>query len=419
MRIKSNLPHFRIEKQGMAKKILDVSVGNYYLIVMFLYLLSLKVNSLRVGVVSAAIMLLIAGLYCLKFGINIRASKIEVFVVAYFAVSFFSVINYIKGEASISVFLQTVSNSLLPIVFFWCGQKNIIFSKKSYLIAHDVCCMMGVYLLITRPHWYYIFCISRGYSYTRLSSCFGSTAVGMLSCIAIVFSLQLIQNSKAMVWKMQFLLSCLFALFSMQRSAWIVSFLAIIVFHYWLLKWHSISIRHIVLELFIVILALIVSKDYVMAVFTRWILEHQVSGGNVWRMFDRSTQWIEVMSQSNLLMGSGMGLRGHRAAVAGVADGDWIRLLCEIGIIGVFILLLIIYEAYKVRRYDLKQGLAPFMIILMLSLQMIGSNVLEFQIIAPAFWMSVGQTAYISINMRQRRQTGSHENISTISASIP
>lgn len=419
MRIKNNPPHFRVEKQGMAKKILSMSVKNYYLIVMFLYLLSLKINSLRVGVISAVIMLLIAGLFFLKFGINLRGGKTEVLVVAFFLTSFFSVINYIKGEASISVFLQTASNSLLPIVFFWCGQKNIIFSKKSYLIAHDICCMIGVYLLIRKPSWYYMFCISRGYSYTRLSSCFGSTVVGILSCIAIVFSLQLIQNSGAMIWKMQFLLSCSFALLSMQRSAWIVSFLAIIAFHYWLLKWHLIRIRQIVLELFVIILALIISKDYVIAVFARWLLEHQVSGGSVWRMFDRSTQWVGVMGQSNWLTGSGLGLRGHRAAVVGVADGDWIRLLCEIGIIGVLILLLIIFEASKVRRYDLKRGLGPLLIILMLSLQMVGSNVLEFQIIAPAFWMSVGQTAYISTNMHQRRQISSHENISIISASIP
>lgn len=416
MGIQNRKKMLKIRKRKIGDIILELLVNNYYLMVMFLYLIVLKQPSFRVGVYSAIIMAVITIFYVLKYGVSLRVSNVEAWIIIYLCIVIFSGVNYIMGEGNVTAFFQTAANSVLPITFFWCGKNGIRFSRKTFLFSFNICCLIGIYLLIKKPTWYYLFCIEKGYSYTRLSSCFGSTAVGTLSCIAMLYTIEMIKDNTSIVWKIQYLLSCSFVLLSMQRSAWIAAFLTLIILHYWLLKWKTIKPYHVGIEIISSIVGCFVFWQYIMNIFNRWILEHKVSGEKSFEIFGRTSQWIQSIGQSNWLTGSGLGMRGHRATVVGVADGDWIRLLCEIGIVGVISLLIIIVISLKNAFWDTKRGIVPAMIIVIFFLQAIGSNVFEFQILAPVFWMSVGEIVNYSEGKRRKRL--SYENDCVISSAV-
>lgn len=407
-----------IEKKNLSSRLMCFLVSNYYLFAMAMYLYVLKKSEFRVGVYSGIVMLVIAVLYILKYGIRSKLYGTEIYVFMYLIISLASCINYLPEKVSIVVFFQTVVNSLFPLVFFACGSNGIFFSKKSFLIGFDICCIFGIYLLFTKPSWYFLFCIERGYSFTRLSACFGSTAVGTLSCVAIVYSLELIKNSKSVIYKIQYLMSCVFCLLSMQRSAWIAGLLSIIVLHYWLLKVGSINTYHILIEIVCIISVCFFAREYVIGVFERWVLEHNVSGSKIYEIFSRSTQWKAALKESDWIIGSGLGLRGHRSISVGVADGDWIRILCEIGILGVILLLFIVCRSMVISKYDKERCIGPLLIIICYALQAIGSNVFEYQILAPAFWMSVGEISFAYSTKFIEMEKIRNENNCTISTSI-
>jgi hypothetical protein len=109
---------------------------------------------------------------------------------------------------------------------------------------------------------------------------------------------------------------------------------------------------------------------------------------------ERSTNWLDSFKQANFLIGGGLGAFGHKAVPYSkviIADGNYFKMFAELGIIGVFVFLSILVSSIFKGMQDLKNKYLELGIVVGLSLMAIGSNIFEYQIIAPVFWYSMGK----------------------------
>lgn len=395
---------------------LRLFIENYYLIVILFYMLTFVHQYLPVGILCAMVMCIILAGMILKYGIRPRGSMTSMLVAIYVIYCTATVAFYFVEKIPFSVFIKSASNSLLPILFFWCGLRGYHFSNKHYLLAVNICALTGVFLLFLRPSWYVQYCIGYGYSFTRLSSCIGSTAMGTLTAVAVVYSVQHIIDTKGKSGKIAYMLSAAYTFLSFQRSAWIVVALTIFVLHYYVfIKWGKLKIRYMLLEILFILFCLVIFWEYISVILGQYSVQ-RASSSNAGMFSSRTGQWVYGLRNSNWIAGSGYGARGHKAmgyGAAAIADGSWVMLLCEIGIMGISIFIAIITKTVGKGLYYLRSNLGALCVIVIICLQSIGSNILEFQITTPLLWMSIGEIA------ASTRRVKKNESISYLSAPVP
>lgn len=405
----------------------DFLVNNYYIMIIFLYFITLKKNFFPVGVGAAMIMMCILICMLLTRKLFRRMRMLDAVVLLYGIYCMGTGVYVFLLGIPMKVFITAVSNGLLPIIFYYAARReNHLFYKRS-LWAIQGCCIVGLILLWKMPQWYYLYCRTYGFSYTRLSSCIGSTAIGSLSVIAILISIQMLYDSKGRKAKIFYCLSVLYAFCSMQRSAWIVALMSIVLMHYLIFfKWRTIKLRYFAVELAGVGVGAFILRNRIMAMIVRWLAEHAVAeramAGRQSGMFSsRTGTWIEGLRHSNLLFGNGFGTVGHKAVGYVdyiIADGSWACLLCEIGIVGIGLFILILLKTVELGMHNLKKAFLPLGIWGCIALQAIGSNMFEYQLIMPFFWYAIGQIGWESRNYKKKREERQHENIGNVSAAV-
>ena len=397
-----------------------IIIDNYYIMVFFLYILTLRFKSIAVGFIIALILCILAVFAILQRKINIRRLSImDSLVVLYTLYCMFSSIQYIVNEISIMVFLKSISNGLLPIIFYFIIQYGEQRFWRCFIKGYILTGIIGIYLLYTTPNWYKDYCLTYGYSTTRLSSTIGSTGMGTLGVVALILIMHELYATRCRKGKLEYGLTMFFCFLSMARSAWIVSIIVLVVYHYFVfIKWKIIKIRWLIAELICSTTFLIVEWNKLYRLVEQWILEHIEAGiqtgGKTGLFSSRIEQWIAGLKQSNVIFGSGFGTYGHKAIGYNnniVADGSWVLLICEIGVIGTIIFLYIVIDSLGNGKRYLSNLLAPTMIILIISLQAIGSNMFEYQVIMPLFWAAVG-------TIESYRKEKKNENFSVISSTI-
>ena len=387
------------------RKYLGIILNYYYLIAIALYFVTFFVNGFHVGFVCAGIMVVITlGIFFPKKGKWKISGISDYLCVAYMLWCVISSLQYFSQNISYTVFIKAASNSMLPICFYFV--PKVFDTKKiwkNFLKAYFICALVGLILIVTKTDKFYSYCAQYGYSNTRLSSVIGSTAIGMLGVISIIVSIKEVCITKGEKGKLLYLSSIVFSFLSMQRSAWIVMALVLLLLHICIFyKWKILKISFFYVEMVIFFSGVIVFWNGLCAAINRYILERAsaVSDGKEVGLFSsRVYTWIEAIKNSNIIIGSGYGARTHKAMGVTeyiVCDGSWAGLLCEIGIIGIliFIALIIINLVKGVKNFRLLY--AQVMIVIAISLQAIGSNMLEYQIIMPLFWLSLGE-----INMKE------------------
>ena len=410
----------RYNKIQISNLLSGIFVDNYYIWIICIYILTLFIKQFPVGVCAAFFMLVVGFINVMSGKLRRIATALDVWVTFFVIYCLMSAVWIIIYNVNIIVYIKAVSNSILPVVFYFCARNGIGSLYRGFLKAVNICCIIGIILLGIMPGWYQAYCIDYGYSFTRLSSCVGSTAVGTLSVIAMLISIRLLYLSKGKKGKTYYLLSILYAFCSMQRSAWIVMSITLVIMH-WLLffKWKTIRLRIFVVEILCMLVCIIFSWSFIWRLVSRWILEHEISGG--FGMFaSRSSQWIEALKTTNLLFGNGYGTVGHKAigyVDSIVADGSWICLLCEIGFIGITIFLIMICYAIIKGTHILKRKFLPVGIIVCVALQAIGSNMFEYQIIMPIFWYAIGDINS-QHNFNIKSEVSKNENTGYVSATI-
>lgn len=402
-----------------AKSITEFLVGNYYLLVITLYMFAMIYRNMRVGVYASFFMCVIFAGLMLKGKAGMRIKETDVYVLLFVLYSMISATAYSVNNIPISVFISAASNALLPIVFYLSGRNGIKFKRSSYYIALDVCCLIGIFLLITKPEWYVTYCKGRGISYTRLSSGLGSVAIGTLSTIALIYTISDMIESRGEKGKLQYVFSVAFVFLSMQRSAWAVGILSVFVMHYYVFfKWHAVRKKYLLIELFAIPCGLFMFRRPIINMVGRWLME-KASHGNLGMISSRASQWISGLESSNWIIGSGFGTRGQKAMQfvnVFIGDGGWAVLLCEVGIVGLIIFAIIMIRVIKKGICSFKKLYVPMLIILLFFLQAIGSNVFMFQLLAPFFWMSVGEI--VGFNKKDIRKEFLNESTCILSPTV-
>lgn len=409
-----NMP-LNIKKHDFNQIILD----NYYIFIILLYFITFKIRHFSVGIFSSLIMMIIVLGNIFAGKLKTELNRIDILVLMYLVYCTVSVVAVLLNGISIVTYLQATSNSLLPIIFYYAARKDGGMFYNRFLYAVLFCCLIGSVLLFVRPLWFYLYCKDYGYSYTRLSSCIGSTAVGCLSISAILVSIKMVIDKNGKKGKLFYALSVVFAFISMQRSAWIVAFLSIVIMHYYaFVKWKCLKKKYVLYEIVSIICVTILSQKYITNLVITWINEHRVSGG-YGMLSSRTNQWINALKNTNWLIGTGFGTTGHKAIgqnVDIITDGSWVCTFCELGIIGTGLLLGIVLMAVYFGVKNKRKLFLPIGIIVCISLQAIGSNLFEYQIIMPIFWYAIGNISYE--NNRKRNGNTSDESIRNISPTI-
>lgn len=407
--------------QKIVNMICDFLISHYYFVVIFIYFCTFLKTGLQVGVYSAVLMLLIGVLLILCNKIKKTLSVIDVFVIFYIIYCFCTVLLYWVNNISILVFVKSASNSLLPLVFYWSAKRKGHTFYRTFWWANGVCCFIGILLLVAMPTWYFLYCREYGYSFTRLSSCVGSTAIGSMCAISVVIAVQIMYSTNGKKGKLQYIVSILFAFASMQRSAWIVVTLTLVLAHiYVFFKWRCISLRYLAIEGVAFIIAVLLLKEQITSMIIRWIAEHQsvAKAGYSTGMFSsRTDTWSKALENSNIIFGNGYGTVGHKAigyTDSIVADGSWICLLCEIGIVGMLLFVIILLYVIVKGIKNFKSLFMPLGIIVCILLQAIGSNLFEYQLIMPIFWYAIGHIA----SHEKKGKELKNESIRNVSATI-
>ena len=226
----------------------------------------------------------------------------------------------------------------------------------------------------------------------RLASFVGSVAIGTLSCVSVVFSFRkLSRDRNFLLFYIGVVVAGMGAVLSMQRSAWI--FLAVtLVF----MAIHTYRIRVLskyhVTALVLIMLALVIIFGYIYPETYDQILERGQTFTSA--VSERSIGWKNIYKNGWLLItGIGLGTGGHRALSYSnliIADGNYHKMLFDIGIIGTGLFAIIAFLTIKTGFKNIRI-LAPYnVIVLGILFQAIGSNILTFQMTAPIFWYSIG-----------------------------
>lgn len=384
------------------KSIFTYFFERYYFIVLFVYFLAFFYENIRVGVVSAITIVLLFILFLLSYKKKaiIRNAQIEATI--YMIWSVVTIIWFPFNELGLGVLLKAISNTFFPILFVYFKPEDYDKFWKRFLIAYILCGICGMYLLIIRPSSYVTFCISRGFDYRRLSSFVGSIIMGTMGAISSIVSLKIIIDSRGKHGKLFYITVIIMTFFSMQRSAWVVLALTIIIAHYYVFfKYKIISPKYIIIEIIGMLLVCFLIRKQIYSVLRAWILVRKSQYGGkitIAKMFgERSGQWIRGINNSNIIIGSGFGSRGHKAASIGyknyVADGSLVLILCETGILGIISFITVIVKSIIKGIRNFKALFLPLTIIVIFVLQSIGSNVFEQQLLAPLFWCAVAQIA--------------------------
>jgi len=382
----------------------DFFIRNYYIFVMAFYFLSMIFPVLRPGVLISAVLCLI-----IIANPNIFTFKLNFFhlvLFLYIVYNLFSVIYYFGTSLPVSVFIREVSNSILPVIFFFIGkrtidEKNLDSFIKIFSWAGVFCLLVGVYFIFFPNDMYFEylektianFYIGNYMKDQRLNSFLGSTEIGSLSSILAVVALSyIIKDRLNLKYLLLYSLAVLCVGLSMQRSAIVISGFMVVIWHIYGIGIGRINYNFLFAELLFVSIAFIqvfrLHAELLVQVMSR------LSAFST-AISERSDTWFNAISNSpNIILGSGLGSVGHKAlgfTKYYVHDGSFFKILAETGIIGFSLFMIMIILTYAKFFSTKKNYRLEISIISILLFQAIGSNVLAFQTLLPVFWFSIGR----------------------------
>lgn len=379
----------------------------FYLIVVLVILFQLYVPQIRLGIITSFIMFLLIYKNIKRHSLlyNSSINKLVLFYILYNSISIFWFL--FKGFP-LSVFFAEWTNSILPVFFFYFSYPYKRKEDQFYhytLLALIFSFIIGFVLWIMELPIYRAFMdVTEGPGTDLLffQSLFGLTATAALGFIAFLISFQIIFKSKGKNGKIALLISLVATILTFRRSALAVLILSILVMHFLgYFRYSFVKKRYFLIELaFFYGLILYVTytyDDFFTNLFERISMLSEA--------FDeRKVNNLSAFSQDNLLIGGGLGAYGHKVVPYSkivIADGNYFKMFAELGIIGTFTFFSILTCSIFKGIQDLRNKYLEMGIVVGLSLMAIGSNIFEYQIIAPIFWYSVGKifAVYSSKNM--------------------
>ena len=378
----------------------------YSLIILFIILIQLFfIPSIRLGVVTAVIILLVFYNTVNKHDL-LRNSHINKLVLAYLLYNTFSILLYAFSGIPLSVFFAEWSNSILPIFFFYLPSKEKIDSFRFYnitLIVLIISFITGFYLWISDSEYYKFFMDTTegpGTGLDFFQSLYGLTATGTLGVIGFLISSSLVLRSNGKKGKIAMIICFVATILTFRRGAMFSLFIATIILHYIAyLKFNFLKKRYFIIEiLFIYFIYKYFLSDY--AILLENLVERSSEISQA--VGERSFTWTYAFQDLTFIFGKGLGSVGHKAIGFSkilIADGNYFKMVGEIGIVGTFLFFAILISSFWTGFKDFKNKYLDLGIIFCICLIAIGSNIFTFQSIAPIFWYAIGRITYPSKNL--------------------
>ena len=379
----------------------------YYLIILFVILAQLFfIPSIRLGVVTSVIILLVLYSTINRHDI-LRNSDINKLVLAYLFYNTCSVLLYVFSGIPLSVFFAEWSNSILPIFFFYLSGKEKTESFKFYnitLIVLIISFITGFYLWISDSEYYKFFMDTTegpGTGLDFFQSLYGLTATGTFGVVGFLISSSLALRSNGKKGKIAMIICLVATILTFRRGSMFSLFIAFFILHYIaFIKFNFLKKRYFIVEiLFIYIIYKYFLSEYV--VLLENIVERSSEISQA--VGERSFTWTYVFQDLTFIFGKGLGSVGHKSIGFSkilIADGNYFKMIGEIGIFGTFIFFAILISSFWNGYKDLKNKYLDLGIIFCICLIAIGSNIFTFQSIAPIFWFAIGR-----ISNSNRNQT--------------
>jgi hypothetical protein len=373
----------------------------YYLIILFVILAQLFfIPSIRLGVVTSVIILLVLYSTINRHDI-LRNSDINKLVLAYLFYNTCSVLLYVFSGIPLSVFFAEWSNSILPIFFFYLSGKEKTESFKFYnitLIVLIISFITGFYLWMNDSEKYKIFMDTTegpGTGLDFFQSLYGLTATGTFGVVGFLISSSLILRSNGKKGKIAMIICLVATILTFRRGAMFSLFIAIIILHYIAyLRFNFLKKRYFIIEMFFIYLIYkYFLSDYVILLENIVERSSEISQA----VGERSFTWTYAFQDLTFIFGKGLGSVGHKAIGFSkilIADGNYFKMIGEIGIFGTFLFLAILISSFWNGIKDFKNKYLDLGIIFCICLVGIGSNIFTFQSIAPIFWYAIGRIAF-------------------------
>lgn len=382
----------------------------YYLIVFIVYTSAIYIPQMRVGVFMSVVMLFII-FYLIKNRLFSLRNNLDLLVFFYILYNSLSILWFLLSGLPTDVFIMEYSNSILPIIcFYFIGRinRNDINFYKTTWYALVLCFIVGFYYQFTLPDNYREFMSNMDGTggtdpaafvlYFR--SIFGLTSTGSLGAIGVLLSLAIISMNKVKKGKIGLFICFMALILTYRRSALYVGLFAFLWINYLAFfkfkfsKWRLL-IFEILMVFFLISFVNNLNPDFLEALSNRF--------SNVSDAIDeRNSNWFEGLSNaSNLVIGDGLGRFGHKAALYTndiVPDGNYFRIIAELGVFGILIFIAILFSALGNGIARLSDNYIEIGIIVMICLQAIGSDSFSFQLLAPIFWYSIGRCSRILPN---------------------
>ncbi|MDY0210638.1 MAG: hypothetical protein RBQ91_04440 [Acholeplasma sp.] len=334
---------------------------------------------------------------------NLRLNQIDILIIFFIFYNIFTGLFLLIGHLPISVFLSEIANSIIPISMYFFSKKykfkDFDIFYKVFVISLIVVIISGLYYNLTLSDPFYLSYLERAYPnfhiigfrlYPRLTSWIGSVAIGVLSLGGLLLTYYRLSIS-AINKKIGFSLVTIFTisiLLSMQRSA-IFALVFILLYIVKRVKVDRLfTFRNLsfffVISTFMIGSFVVFYPEFTSSLFDRF--------SNIFTAIsERNLDWLLVFDNNKMLLfGNGLGSGGHRAIEYQeiIADGNYFKMLYEIGIFGIITFIVIIIN---VLFHKIPSKKATFKLAILIFLfQAIGSNVLTFQISAILFWFYIG-----------------------------
>lgn len=379
-------------------KVYDWLINGYFYIAFGVYFITMFYMSFRPGTAIAVVILLFA----IPTFFRIKdLSSLDVLVVIYTLYSLASYSWVSLPGFTFRVYIQEVITSIFPILFFFAARtadKRKIYD--SIIGSVFICCLVGIVLYITVPTFYLEFAYYEGFAASSrvvhvrqgLSSFVGRIPLGTYTVVAAAICLYRYFDKAKVRYLCLFLFFVFSSIMTAQRSSWAGSVLLLGIMCIKLLTNHKRKVFYQMIGVFFVGFFIIV-----FAYGKELLAATQVTSKslNVFTAIgERSESWQRLFDNTNVLIGRGLGTSGHRArdvsAFDTVTDGNYVKMIGEIGIIGTLLFTNICLSCLiRHFRQNNTDGAAVFVILFIL-VQALGSNIIALQITAPVFWMMMG-----------------------------
>ena len=369
----------------------------YYIFLFAFYTLFVFVPQMRIGVV-ASILSFVAFL-TIKPSKNSNNSLFSIFFAWCIIAIFIGLVSDVKFE----IIASKTMSFIFPMFFFFIGLNSSNVKEKNFyhyfMIALIYCFLIGIFWYIREPDYYVSFLertiagfyVSTYHNDNRFCSFLGSIGIGLMSVCGIVLFLYAYLKTKKMRFLIGFILMLIMCILSMQRSAYIMAVIFIIL----VLLFSNISKKRKIIFSIVALFIVVIGTAFLP--MTSSSLLSKVGGRidaiNIESLFSRSRQWVRPFNTLGLgvIFGGGIG-SFTRGSLVEVNDGLYFNLIGEIGFIGLFLFAALIIWSFKKYFTNKKNGImfVGFLIVLVFLINGIGSNGLLYMEQAPLFWFSLG-----------------------------